>query len=396
MRQHKYILAYVLTSVSVHAIADTWNQRSDFGGTARSGAVAFTIGDRAFLGTGEDGDYVSDLWEYEPVSDVWIQRAAFPGVGRYEAVSFVIGSKGYIGAGINMNLQTHLSDFWEYDPEQDTWQQIPDFPGTARAGACAFTAGGAGYVTLGTDGLWSYPIDMWAYDPGLGVWSEKASFPGPGRNAGVGFAIDQAGFVGTGKNSVQWLKDIWRYDTGSDTWQQVSDMGGLGVEGRQDAVAFTMAGKGYIATGAASMTPLFNEVWEYDPSGDDWTPKEPLPGAARFRATAFVVGDAAYIATGTNGFRLDDVWSFVPNVNSGMLEIAPAQLQIATDLSTGSVFVEIPHRGILDVHTSEGRLVASMPVPPGKWPIGSFPAGVYCIGLLQGTDRFYGKLAITR
>ncbi len=42
-----------------------WYSLSDFEGVPRSDAVAFTIGDKAYLGTGYDGsDRLNDFWEY--------------------------------------------------------------------------------------------------------------------------------------------------------------------------------------------------------------------------------------------------------------------------------------------------------------------------------------------
>ena len=70
----------------VYAAADTWTQKANFGwtgteekGTARVDAVAFSIGDRGYLGTGYDGSNQKDFWEYDPINDVWTQMADFGG-----------------------------------------------------------------------------------------------------------------------------------------------------------------------------------------------------------------------------------------------------------------------------------------------------------------------------
>ena len=72
-----------------------------------------------------------DFWEYDPATDTWTQKADFGGTARTGAVGFSIGSKGYIGTGhmIGSLLQ---KDFWEYDPAANTWTQKADFGGTAR------------------------------------------------------------------------------------------------------------------------------------------------------------------------------------------------------------------------------------------------------------------------
>ena len=39
----------------VFAQCNTWVQKADFGGIARSGAVGFSIGSKGYIGTGWDG-----------------------------------------------------------------------------------------------------------------------------------------------------------------------------------------------------------------------------------------------------------------------------------------------------------------------------------------------------
>src|SRR6266705_3202749 len=91
---------------------DTWTQKADFGGAARSGAVGFSIGSKGYIGTGADSGFVfqKDFWEYDPATNAWTQKADFGGTARSGAVGFSIGSKGYIGTGAdNSGLR---NDFW--------------------------------------------------------------------------------------------------------------------------------------------------------------------------------------------------------------------------------------------------------------------------------------------
>ena len=57
-----------------------------------------------------------DFWEYDPSSNTWAQKADFGGPARYAAVGFSIGLKGYIGTGYDGGYQ---NDFWEYGPLTD-------------------------------------------------------------------------------------------------------------------------------------------------------------------------------------------------------------------------------------------------------------------------------------
>src|SRR5436190_5359444 len=96
---------------------DTWTQKADFGGTARTNAVAFSIGSKGYIGTGFDANFafLKDFWEYDPATDSWTQKADFGGTARANAVAFSIGTKGYIGTG-SEGSPPFLKDFWEYDP----------------------------------------------------------------------------------------------------------------------------------------------------------------------------------------------------------------------------------------------------------------------------------------
>ena len=46
-------------------------------------AVAFSIGSKAYIGTGQDdSSYYKDFWEYDPATDTWTQKADFGGDRR--------------------------------------------------------------------------------------------------------------------------------------------------------------------------------------------------------------------------------------------------------------------------------------------------------------------------
>jgi N-acetylneuraminic acid mutarotase len=165
LNQHRKMIAGLLTTKKIiflfailfamclnngHA-QNTWTKKADFGGTARWGAVGFSIGSNGYVGTGTD-DAVNgrrDFWKFDPANNVWTQKANFGGVGRYAAVGFSIGSKGYIGTGIGENGSTIFKDFWEYDPATNVWTQKKDFGGEERFRAVGFSIEGKGYIGTG-------------------------------------------------------------------------------------------------------------------------------------------------------------------------------------------------------------------------------------------------------
>ncbi len=108
-----YLFLCFYTCIST---AQFWTQKADFGGAERRSPMAFSIGEKGYLGMGYNGNFYKDLWEYDPVADVWTQKADFGGTARFAGVAFSIGNKGYVGTGYDVNNTFNTSDFWEYDP----------------------------------------------------------------------------------------------------------------------------------------------------------------------------------------------------------------------------------------------------------------------------------------
>ncbi len=247
---------------------DSWSQKADFPGGARLDAVVFTIGEKAYYGTGRLWDAEAqaavrqnDFWEYDPENNRWSRLADFGGTSRHSAVAFSIGDKGYVGTGWDEN-SSRLTDFWEYDSENDSWTQIADFPGQGRISAFGISVGDKGYVGKGLAGL--YENDFWEFNPQTGSWSQKADYPGEGRVGSVGFAIGGKIYLGTGdEGGINPTKDFWEYDPQTDSWTQASDFeGGL----RRFAFGFTINEQGYLGAGHDGTAGNYKEdFWEFNP-----------------------------------------------------------------------------------------------------------------------------------
>jgi N-acetylneuraminic acid mutarotase len=66
-----------------------WVRTTPFKGSRRSGAVVFTIGNKAYIGLGFNGDdYFTDFYEYDLDLGFWKTKASFTGVPRERAVAF--------------------------------------------------------------------------------------------------------------------------------------------------------------------------------------------------------------------------------------------------------------------------------------------------------------------
>ncbi len=282
--------------------ANTWTQKSAFGGTARNAYAAFSIGNKGYIGTGNDGSVLTkDFWEYDPATDTWAQKANFGGTPRRYAVGFCIGSKGYIGTGYD---GSYRKDFWEYNPTNNTWSQKTDFTGTARDQATGFAIGNKGYIGTGNDG--GYKKDFWEYDPTSNNWTQKADFGGSARNAATGIFIGGKGYIGNGFDG-GYKKDFWEYNTTNNTWIQKSDFGG---SPRNACTSFSIGTKGYMGMGFDG--GYKKDIWEYDQNVNTWIQKADFGGSGRNAAISFSIDGSGYVGLGFDGAYKKDFWQYNP------------------------------------------------------------------------------------
>ncbi len=157
---------------------NTWFQVASFPGLARTGASGFAIGKKGYVVAGSGGLALKELWEYDgdsasPTYNTWTRKADFPGQKRVVPVAFTIGTKAYVGTG------SYALDFWEWDgdpssPNYNTWTQKADFGGGQRGWACGFSVGNKGYIGTGTDGA-HFRKDFWEWE---GVQHHLITIPG--------------------------------------------------------------------------------------------------------------------------------------------------------------------------------------------------------------------------
>jgi N-acetylneuraminic acid mutarotase len=306
-------------------LVGNWIELSDFEGVPRSDAVAFSIGNKAYVGTGWDGeDRLKDFWEYNAQLNNWTRKADFPGAARNGAVAFSTDAKGYVGTGYDG--VNKLKDFWEYDPAANTWRQIADFGGTARYGAVAFAVNNKGYVGTGDDG--NFLKDFWEYDPVADKWTQKVSLAGAKRRDAVAFVIAGKGYVCTGINNGTYEYDFWEYDPLTEIWNKKNSIADVNDDDFDDdydgivginKVAFSVNGTGYVATGGEGSADA--TVWEYNPTTDLWTQKTSLEASGRIEAVGFAIGSTAYVTTGRNSsYYFDDLWGFQPGADQQDLD----------------------------------------------------------------------------
>jgi N-acetylneuraminic acid mutarotase len=250
-------------------VADSWTLKTTFPGRARVKAIAAVVDGQAYVGLGYKphvSTYVNanykDLWMYDPVANTWTQKADFPSLATDACVSFVLDNCIYVGEGFNDTGFTN--EFWKYDPTQNAWTQLKDFPDYARAGSVLCTDGTR--VFFGTGFRWNFN-DWWEYFPKTDSWEKRKSMPDNGRVNAVSLSIDHRFFVSTGRHFAGDLtgghvfSDIMEYDAIRNVWYKRGNIPG---RGRENAIAFTINGKGYIGFGEDDKG-ILNDFWSFEP-----------------------------------------------------------------------------------------------------------------------------------
>ena len=154
-------------------VADTWTQKAGFSGFKRKQAVAFVYKNKAYVCTGVDNTiYPNDFWSYDPAADAWTQLKSIANVStdtyddlykiiRANAVAFVMGDKAYVCTGESGSL---FNDVWEYNFSNDTWAQKTNFEAGTRTGAIGFSIQQRGFISSGNVSSQEYS-DFWEFHP---------------------------------------------------------------------------------------------------------------------------------------------------------------------------------------------------------------------------------------
>lgn len=167
------------------ASAQQWQTLSPFPGPGRDDAVAFSIGENAYLTTGNHDGFTESnhLYKFSRNDLSWSSCSAFAGTPRQYASAFSLQGKGYIVGGITES-GVALNEVWCYDPATDNWEQRTDFPGTPHWGASATATANFGFLAGGTDGN-SIFSQVWKYIPASDTWEALPSLPNGGSREGI-------------------------------------------------------------------------------------------------------------------------------------------------------------------------------------------------------------------
>jgi len=146
-------------------------------------------------------------------------------------------------------------------------------------------------------------------------WITTSPVPALGRDDAIAFSLDGYGFLVTGNQSgFTESNRLWRYDQVSDSWTEKTPFPG---EARQYAGSFVLNNEAYIIMGISANSVPLNDVWKYNAQMDSWKRLHDFPGAARWSMFTFSTPIAGYAGTGsTLSALLSDCWRYDPITDS--------------------------------------------------------------------------------
>lgn len=101
-----------ITSVSDDSYDDSYASN-----ITRSNGVAFVMSDKAFLSCGNRSGVIGTTWAYDFSDDTWAAKTNFEGTAREGAVAFTINDHGYLSTGSNSSYK--FDDLWEFFPDEE-------------------------------------------------------------------------------------------------------------------------------------------------------------------------------------------------------------------------------------------------------------------------------------
>jgi len=241
-------------------------------------AMTLTIDNDAFIGLGRVSHSACDhnFYRYDPENCTWKREGVeFPGGYREDAVAFVIGNKAYVGLGadlITFGESLWYDDFWVYDHERRVWSSLSfKFPGEARRGAVAFSIGGKGYVGTGITKEGKCLADFYEFDPEIG-WTKIRNIDNPRYGANA-FVADGYGYVCFGNlfGGNEGNSDVQRFDPFTKTWRtrpvcyDEDEMGKINKTSGVASFVLNKNGQDFVYVWGGNKEPEDPYCWGFNP-----------------------------------------------------------------------------------------------------------------------------------
>lgn len=354
----KQLLMYLLTGWMPVAFAQQWQPMADFPGGARDDGTVFAIGDKAYCGLGMNAWFGcnGDFYAFSLDTESWSGVASMPaGKERQYACGFAHQGRGYVFGGID-GSGNYLADLWQYDPSADAWTAQAPLPAGGRAGAMCFVVGDTAYIAGGKTAAVNALNEVWAFNLASHTWTQKAGMPSASWR-GVAFSWNGKGIAGLGKDAAGDHSGVfYSYDASSDMWEQIP---GLAADATTYTAATQIGSLAFLYGGMEFSGAYLNPFTRIDLETYQSHALAPFPGDARRGGMAFAGDNEVYLTTGVSASgRLAETWKagyvlsteevlpsqevkVFPNPSEGAFQVSSpgpiGQVRI-TDLSGKEVF----------------------------------------------------------
>ncbi len=290
------LCCFILNCLVQYINAQTWESLNE-PPFLRHHTNGFGVEDGAYVFEGVSGNqYSNAFWKYDATNDSWTQISDFPGEARALAIGDDWDGKYYYGFGSKGSGQgNYLSDLWVFDPVDESFTQLPSCPCQGREHPALIAHNDK--VFVGSGSFWNGDLDdWWEYDISTQEWTARPFIPGGERHHPYHFAAGEHVYVGGGHRT-NWLQ----YDIANMTWTTIDNAPGGRVAGTQ----FNYDGKGYVLAGDnaqhSAHVPNATSFMRYIPGEDRWETLPPLPATiGRWAPASFIIGTQVYFMGGIN------------------------------------------------------------------------------------------------
>jgi N-acetylneuraminic acid mutarotase len=153
-----------------------------------------------------------------------------------------------------------------------------------------------------------------------GIWSSRETLPDSARGEGFSFSIGNYGYIGLGENYNKhpWVffDDVWQFNPSDNNWTRKGNFPG---KARVWPSFFVIGNYAYVVCGRDSdIRNYLTECWQYNSITDRWTQKASFPGLARAYGVGFSIGGKGYIGLGQSPVSglLKDFWCYDTGTNT--------------------------------------------------------------------------------
>jgi hypothetical protein len=269
------------------------------GGATTDGTYIYVYGGGDSL-----GNFVNDLWRWNPATETWTQLADMP-TGKQNIQGAYWNGKIYVPGGY---IGSHITENAIYDIATNTWTTGAPLPAAQSGQTAAYN--GKIYNIGGNPGPQS---TVTVYDIATNTWSTAASLPTAntyGRAITVGNYIYYVGGI-----AASTANTVYRYDPVANTWATMAPL-----QTARTSTELASNGTYIFAVAGGDATffagvPLPQSVEIYDIAANTWTYGNPIVQKVAAPAGG-LVGGKLMIANGVDN-TLYPVIAQVSNVSGG-------------------------------------------------------------------------------